>query len=396
MKISPLKINRNYNFKGHGAGKIKALYMQNAEFYPQLFIYNELRNIGQKHNFDVFIHTDDVLLDEYAYSCDSDGCEYGVWAQDNKTFLNKKDETVIITGLYCREKEAAQKLAEIKNLNFETPELHVEGGNYFVGKKPDGKNYIIVGYEDVLVTAFHYYLKDKLGEVSFDDMNIFASSNKLEKNGKIVADYKDFIRNYDQYMKIALNTFRDTFDVDKKDLTVLSQGQYHNDLVIRPLNYPYVLVNDEKLSEENVKKLRIKHLFSPDAAKFVKDIKGKINEQKMNYASGDKLCNELEEAGFVPIRIGGGYGLCTLNFMNAIVHQDADGLIYITNSCKFGDKNYEYLQNLFEKDLLKKCPQITKVYFVQGAVLGDKSTVTLEYLKRKGGIHCLCAEEMCE
>ena len=47
-----------------------------------------------------------------------------------------------------------------------------------------------------------------------------------------------------------------------------------------------------------------------------------------------KLSVALEKKGFVPIRIDGGYGLNTINFINAIVHQDGDDLIYITNSRK--------------------------------------------------------------
>ena len=51
----------------------------------------------------------------------------------------------------------------------------------------------------------------------------------------------------------------------------------------------------------------------------------------------------------------------------------------------------------FQWYLTEKCPQITKTYFVKGAITNNKSNIILEYLKQfKGGIHCLCAEEMQE
>ena len=58
MKISS---QNTFSFKGHAAGRIKALYMQNAYLPAQIPIYNELRDIGKKHNFDVYIHNQDKL-----------------------------------------------------------------------------------------------------------------------------------------------------------------------------------------------------------------------------------------------------------------------------------------------------------------------------------------------
>ena len=93
-------------------------------------------------------------------------------------------------------------------------------------------------------------------------------------------------------------------------------------MVIRPLNYPYVLVNDEKMSEENLKKLEKEFKFDLKAKLFAKNIRKKMKEQSKDYASCDTLCQKLEKKGFIPIRIGGGYGLHTINFINSIVHQN--------------------------------------------------------------------------
>lgn len=396
MNILPIN---NQIFKGQGAGKIKALYMQNSNLPAQIPIYNELRNIGQKHNFDVYIHNQDEIQSGPIKYTSTKHCEYQMWAQDNQTFLNKSGKKVLVSTMYMphTEEAAARNLAKIKDIELETPELFLQGGNFFVGKKPDGKNYLIVGWEDIEVSAIHYYLKDKLGAVFFDDMDKLIRNGKLEKNGQIIATFNECNENIETWGKIVMKKLQETFEVDKKDITIVSQGQYHNDLVIRPLNYPYVLINDEKISQENLDKLRKKFKFNTKTIFFIKDLKKKLEEQKEEYASCDEICLQLEKAGFIPIRIGGGYGVNTINFINAIVHRNGNDLIYITNSCIGAGKDYEYLQMLFEEELKEKCPQIKKIYFIGGAVTNNKSNIVLEYLKQfKGGIHCLCAEEMVE
>ena len=396
MKISPLQTQ---SFKGHSAGRIKALYMQNSNLPAQIPIYNELRTIGQKHNFDVFIHNQDEIQSGTMKYTSPKHCEYELWSQDNKTILHKNGQTVVVSGMYMPQTEhiAAESFAKTRGVKLEKPELLLQGGNLFVGKKPDGKNYLIIGFKDIEVSAAHFYLKDKLGEVQYDDMDEFIVNLKLEKDGKKVADYEEFDRDFYKYGDMVIERLQKAFDVEKGDITILQQGQYHNDLVIRPLNYPYVLVNDEEMSEENLKKLEKAFRFDFKAKSFTKDLRKKLEEQKKEYANCDTLCKKLERKGFIPIRIGGGYGINTINFINSIVHQNGNDLIYITNSGISGNKYYEYLQALFEQDLKEKCPQITKTYFVKGAIIQNKSNIILEYLKQfKGGIHCLCAEEMQE
>ncbi len=399
MKITPLNVYKNQNFLGHGAGKIKALYMQNPNLPAQIPVYSELRNIGKAHNFDVYIQGSDEILNNPAMKHSSTKyCEYELWSQDNKTIINKDGQVVVVSGLYMpeTEKTAVQDFAKLKNVKQEIAELVLEGGNLFLGKKPDGKNYLIIGYKDIQFSALHFYLKRKLDEVTFDDMNEFIAKSKLQKDGRIIATYEEFDRDFHEWGSDVIENLQKAFDVEKQDITILSQGEYHNDLVIRPLNYPYVLINDEKMSMENLEKLKSRYKFNPKTYLFARQHKKKMQKQSKEYASCDELCRKLEKKGFIPIRIGGGYGLRTINFINAIVHQNGDDLIYITNSGISNNKNYIFLQKLFEQDLKKKCPQISHIYFVAGAPLTNGSNIVLEYLKRfKGGVHCLCAEEMC-
>ena len=395
MKITPFK----NTFKGHGAGKIKALYMQNANLPSQIAVYDELKSIGYKHNFDVFIQSKEGILSQEMKYPSSLHCDYEIWSQDNKTILNKNGQTVIISGLYMphTERTATKAFAEEKGINHEKVELFVRGGNLFVGKKPDGENYLIIGHNDIKVSAIHHFLKEKLGYVDYYYMQEFMDDGQIEIDGEIIATLEEFSQYFKANADFIVQKFLETFDVKKENMTILPQGQYHNDLAIRPLNYPYILVNDEKMSKENLKKLKKFYKFDISTRKFVKSHFEKIKNQKEIYTSCDELCKHLEKVGFIPIRIGGGYGLETINFMNAIVHQDGENLIYITNSGISKDKNYIFLQTLFEQELKKKCPQISKIYFVKGAPTDKGSNVILEYLKQHhGGIHCLCAEEMWE
>ena len=58
MRIQSVK---NIIFNGYGAQKINALFMQNAQ-ESQRFVFDELRHIGKKEDFDVFLHSKDALF----------------------------------------------------------------------------------------------------------------------------------------------------------------------------------------------------------------------------------------------------------------------------------------------------------------------------------------------
>ena len=116
---------------------------------------------------------------------------------------------------------------------------------------------------------------------------------------------------------------------------------------------------------------------------------------KQKYFDSKDVCESLEKFGFIPIKITGGFGRGPVNFMNAIVQENEDGLVYITNSTKPSTPLYEAMQDEFEKGLLAKCPQIKKVYFVSGGAIEPTQNFMMKFLKDyKGGIHCMCCEEM--
>ena len=128
---------------------------------------------------------------------------------------------------------------------------------------------------------------------------------------------------------------------------------------------------------------------------MIEEIKEQISRQRNKFATSDEACKTLEEKGFIPIKIAMMYGRGGINFANAIVHQNDDGLVYITNSTETESEFYNAFQEYFERDLLKKCPQIKRTYFISGNKIGKDLNDMMVYLKDfKGGIHCLCCEEM--
>lgn len=395
MKIAPIQ---NQIFKGHAAGPIKALYMQNATYPAQACVFNELQIIGRRHNFDVFIQNQDRVYDAIPIGPmqEFDGC---IWAQDNKVIMGEDDNKTVISGLYLRPNEEAfaHSLSATKGWEWTDAEIYSQGGNMYTGKRPDGTRYLIVGLKDIELTALHYYLKNKLNKVTYDNMSVFIKNNELKNSqGEIVATAEEFSRSFADNIEIALEKYSDAFRVDKKDITILPQGDYHIDLSIKPLNYPYVLVNDKEAARSNLRRARINFLPNLDQQVYLSRMESALKKYIKEYAPCDQICERLKAQGFEPIKIGGGYGNRTVNFINAIVHQEKDGLIYITNSAE-PEKYGIYLQETFEKELKEKCPQITKVYFVRGAQIGKHSNILMEYLKQyRGGIHCLCCEEMDE
>ena len=89
----------------------------------------------------------------------------------------------------------------------------------------------------------------------------------------------------------------------------------------------------------------------------------------------------LENAGFKPIIIAGMYGRGPINFMNAIVQKNDDGLIYITNGVKNESELFNAFQDEFEEVLLRKCPQIKRIHFVGGELVGKDLNDMMIYLK---------------
>lgn len=326
----------NPNFKGYDACPIKNIYMQGINSDGQRHVYRELKKIARKENFDVY------YFDGLSTSSDNSpkNCSFiKRWAQDDKTFIEKKGRKVIIAP---ESKYYNYVFARLLGATFVSDDSFKAGGNIFIGKKPNGDKWMIIGHND---------------------------------------KPKD---------KTELQNVSKTYGVKPENIHIISQPNFHLDMAVRPIGYPYILVNDEEKAIDIVpKESGIKNKVKEYYEKF----KVASPHSKTPYAPCNKTVEELEKASFIPIRIGGTF-LNSVNYMNAIVNKHPDGKIsYITNSAKGSD--CEFLDHAFERELRAKIPNIRDVHFVWGGISekDNYNEIMLNLENLYGGLHCMTLEE---
>ena len=396
MKISPIK---NFNFKGHGVGEIKALYMQNPNHQPQINIYNQMREIAEKEGFDVFIHDRQDIKNEKLADITKTSNPWGIWAQDNKLLIKKKGETIAVAPEFYNKEELLEvaDFCEQTNIKGFFSDLLFEGGNIYLGKRDNGENYFITSAFNMYLSGKYLYFKDKLGgEPEYSALEEFFKKGKFySENNELIADEEEYEKNWEFWARKAIEIASGDFDVKKENMVFLPEADFHIDMAIRPLEYPYVLVNDDKEVDKLLEKLEKQFMFNPLEKAELKKFKGILAKHRENYSSSSEICKKLEIAGFKPIKIAGAFGRNPVNFINAIVHKNGEDLVYITNSTKHGSKIYQAMQENFEKDLIEKYPKIKRIHYVDGGLYEKKKNNIMYYLGNgNGGIHCLCAEEM--
>lgn len=297
-------------------------------------LLKELKTIGEKENIEIL------------------STPWGPqWYQDSEVVLdggkNKKPHLLInktneITRWHYQER------TDTKNYSIEVSSHYIKGGDCYIGKCPNGEKWMLLGEEEE-------YKKD-------------------------------------------LDNISKKYNIKPQNIHFIPKKNYHLDTYIRPIGYPYVLVDDEemvlKLFDEMNSKKKYKKSDIKDFRKSIIDFEQKRKEK---YCSTDDVCKKLSELGFVPIKVAGVWGK-SINFMNAIVNQHPDGTIsYITGSSKCKNKFMSDVQEVFEQELKRKIPNLKSIYFIQGEKdnknvgYGNKIMQTLE--KYKGGLHCMTLEE---
>ena len=322
----------NISFKGYDAAPLKALHISRnwGKIGDEFQEICDKENINlRKSKFNGSFNQDVMVVTE------KDG-QPQVTITENLDFIDQfKDEI----------QSELKMPVELLGL-FDKSSGYVDGGNIFIGKKPDGKKFLLIGSNERMMN----------------------DTNKIAKR----------------------------YDVDKKDIHFIQQQDYHLDMSLRPIGYPYVLVNNPEMALKNELK-----------AKGIKtSSKPKVSKDDIKMLAYKTSVQQLKDAGFVPVPIGGVYEtrLASVNFMNAIVNKHDDGTIsYITNSSKCNDPFVSKFQRLFEKDLRNKlneiwksdtnAPRVDKVYFVQGENYGTHNEVMEQLLEGSGGVHCYVAEE---
>ena len=262
------------------------------------------------------------------------------WVQDHKTVIEHNGAPALLLS-----KKALERIPDINKLEYPYKKCinFIAGGNSFIGKFPDGEKWMMAGSSDVDCRLKYFVGKD--------------------------------------------------YGIKPENIFIIPQQNFHLDMFLRPVEYPYVLVDSPKLTREKL--LEIK---SEKPGKESEDLYWNFarHERKRNlmYAEHKKVIDALKKNGFIPIEIAGVYS-SGVNFMNALVNKHEDGsLSYITNSSRCDDELTSKLQEKFEQDLRAKVPNIDKVLFVSGNQVNERSNFLMYQLGTyNGGLHCMASEE---
>ncbi|MBQ4078691.1 hypothetical protein IJD15_05870 [bacterium] len=266
------------------------------------------------------------------------------WIQDMKTVIEKDNKPFMLADT-CPDPAFFEPLKLNLGINNVGTHHFQEGGNSFIGKYPNGEKWMIIG-----------------------------------KDGEKYAN------------KTAIS---EAYGIKQQNIHFIPQQDYHLDLTMRPIGYPYILVDDPELTKQHLKTLEKE--FDSTEFQYMKENleKGTLGYRGM-YDSCDTVVKSLEKLGFKPIRIAGVYSN-EINFMNAIVNKHNDGKIsYITNSSKCDSPLKSRIQELFNEDLKKAVPNLDKAYFIAGESPDGNKNINhlMDILGRHaGGLHCMTIEE---
>lgn len=317
----------NTSFKGYDAVPLKALHLG----ITHKDIEKELEDIAQQEGFD-------VKTSKFNES----------YNQDLKAILNNDgtphlamQQHINLLVPYLGEITKEYGMNTTIFPMFDNNTGFISGGNFFIGKKPNGEKWMLIGQME-------------------------------QKHGK------------------GLDKISELYGVNKENIHFIPQHDPRLDMSIRPIGYPYVLVNNPETSRQN----EVKIMDTPE--NFFDDYDDDITAYKATIKT-------LKEAGFCPIPISGVYDN-GINFLNAIVNQHPDGTIsYITNSPKSKDPEDIKYQKFFEENLRRElneleksdanAPKLQDIYFIEGKLYDSDNEMTENIPESSGGIHCIALEE---
>lgn len=272
--------------------------------------------------------------------------DYLKWTQDDKTIIERKKKPHLIGNLRP-DKGFMNDLMARYGITSSYAKTFVTGGNSFIGKLPNGEKWMLIGEDEI---------------------------HPKKSKADIAKEY----------------------GIKEENIHTIPQQNYHIDMYIRPIGYPYVLVDNPKLVEKRIKSMD----WSKYSYDYIQLRNGFGNYERKRKRDGYCECEDtikaLKKAGFKPIEVAGVFGN-GINFMNAIVNKRDNGRIsYITNSSFCGSVFFSKIEQGFKKELREKAPNVDRIYFVSGDLSSAEyfTNYMMENLsKRGGGVHCMSLEE---
>lgn len=390
-KKTHTKQPKQANFRGWAACPLESVTIRPNHYREFNLLLLELqRKCGQYFNINV-LFSDRLVKDintlplhknqPLAQSTNNKWMQdYGIYLSEDKFMNIRYIETV------KENFNPGYNIAQLAGVESKDSYLPFEGGNMFLGKKHDGEGYAIIGDKVICEMVEQILKRDPEYSVLINEGNKIIEIVKCA----LFVDPK-----YKGLIPKLRSRIADELQIKPKNLYCAKQSSFHIDMVIRPLDYPYVLVGDPNLTIElakqkyaNTHHMSHLQLMSKKTEKSSGETK-QNNEAKSNAV--DVSVQYLKSQGLIPIRVPGllPEHYPGLNYMNAIVHQDTDGrFIYITNKNHykaFLDIDFE---EIFVDYVKSHVPSIKKVIFIDGNEL-----IEALLQNQQGGIHCLSLEK---
>ena len=400
-----MRINSTYNisFKGYDAAPIKNLYMFSFIDRGQENIRRKLNEIGKTEGFEASIEENGKLYKGEEKPSEETHIAYK-WAQDNKIIIDSQEGRYVLNPANQRNHGYLRgKLDKFLQVRRKESALNWAGGNIYLGKKPDGEKYILIGNDVILDNSIKEYLKD-IDCWYGNDRDIYNFEKSDDKKEEKLEFYskseqprprkKEFKTKQKFYAEKVKEMISEDFDVKKENIFVVPQQIFHIDMFLRPIGYPYILVNTEEKAKELVADNLGYSEKESDIRLYTRLYYDQLRKDNKGITT-KSVINSLKEQGFIPIEIGGIFGMDGMaNFMNAIVNKHEDGTItYITNSSECEREDYVELQKRFDKQLRENVPNLRDTHYISAGRAGQINLMMESLMENSGGLHCMVCEE---
>lgn len=370
MNILPIS---QQNFKGYDARPLKG-FLMSSNCHG---IADEMAAIGKKENFKIFTAYDSTRGGTGEFIPPYKNSTEGLWAQD--FWMMVKDKLMVF--------DCDKKSDSIKNffkLKYDFTEKIVRETEEYTFLNNRLRNIMLKVFENPAYLS-EYNAKQMIIRELQDNAHIAGGNIYLINNGKedevLVGEYE-----LDKYTPDEIGGM---YCANK--VIAVPQMDFHLDLFIRPLDKKRILLADDNLTLDVLKK---------HSSKYAKSFQYEMENNQL--AKTDDVAKILENNGYEIIRVPGRIyveGLKTpennvylghkCNYINANVLKNSKGdLVYITNK---SDINKEVGFD-FEKEFIDSIsPYIKKekIYFIHGK---DNFVARKMLRDYHGGIHCTCTE----
>lgn len=434
-------------FGGHFARPLKGVYFQPYRDTHTLTIARQVQRIGEEEGFAVAAQVRAQVFEKlYDVPVIRHWCfpkpvletsNRNKWGQDCKILtlgkvlgvptldLPEIKTPYIESGTVSAHRATihAKELAQALGRPYQLMKSYLEGGNLFLGEDESGNRLVLLGEQALTINMLRLYSESLWRPKQF----FRHCGRKLRELLPVWGRPIDWPTLIEPFRKQAMAEIAADLDLPPQRVHLIPQQYFHLDMSVRPLQFPYVLVHDPALSRNMAESYRAEVENKPwiqtwgeredmdgysgkgsprdrlpqaqkhPVTELVDALASDESYRKTcGYADTETVCEAIQQAGLIPIRIGGVFGFqdegmqhVPANFLNAVVHQRPNGeLVYLTN-----DSSLPELNGIFEAALKKAAPWVQRVEFVGKSEGLGQPVLMPAVLKQNGGLHCLSVED---